>query len=250
MFVYYIMKDAGSAQDIHYYTEAAKALGHEVVLYGPPDNDLGFHCSRDIESADAVVAESDGLSVGVRLGEVEKLKRARQRRAGLRVFVGDSTAIVSTADLTADGLAELAGLACGLARSTAPDPHAGLPDRADLVASVRRWRGQRPFVRIVTDLDLLPRQVGVRSLPSVRVPGADQAELARRMAAVVGLRVPAHERPGLMRTLQQRIPDSGVAPVAVPPRHRRRRAAVAAPRGPRRGGGGGSTRSGRGCRTR
>jgi len=86
-------------------------------------------------AADAVVAESDGLSVGVRLGEVEKLKRARQRRAGLRVFVGDSTAIVSTADLTADGLAELAGLACGLARSTAPDPHAGLPDRADLASN-------------------------------------------------------------------------------------------------------------------
>ena len=83
-------------------------------------------------AADAVVAESDGLSVGVRLGEVEKLQRARQRRAGLRVFVGDSTAIVSTADLTAGGLAELAGLACGLARSTAPDPHAGLPDPADL----------------------------------------------------------------------------------------------------------------------
>jgi hypothetical protein len=55
MFVYYIMKDAGSAQDIHYYTEEARALGHEVVLYGPPDNDLGFNCSRDVDSADAVV---------------------------------------------------------------------------------------------------------------------------------------------------------------------------------------------------
>jgi hypothetical protein len=95
-----------------------------------------------------------------------------------------------------------------------------LPDRADLVGSVRRWHGRRPFVRVVTDLDLLPRQVGVRTLPSVRVPGADQAELARRVAAVVGLRVPAHERPGLMRTLQRRIPDSGVAPVVVPPRER------------------------------
>ena len=50
----------------------------------------------------------------------------------------------------------------------------------------------------------------------MRVPGADQAELARRVAAVVGLRVERHERPGLMRTLQQRIPDSGVAPVGVP----------------------------------
>ncbi|PKH38287.1 hypothetical protein SAMN05192575_10557 [Nocardioides alpinus] len=95
-----------------------------------------------------------------------------------------------------------------------------LPPRADLLASVRRWNGRRPFVRIVTDLDLLPRQVGVRRLPEVRVPGADQAELARRVAAVVGLRVPAAERPALMRTLQQRIPASGVAPIGVPSRER------------------------------
>lgn len=93
-----------------------------------------------------------------------------------------------------------------------------LPARADLLASVRRWNARRPFVRIVTDLDRLPRQVGVRRLPEVRVPGADQAELARRVAAVVGLKVPADARPGLMRTLQRRIPDTGVAPIVVPSR--------------------------------
>jgi hypothetical protein len=93
-----------------------------------------------------------------------------------------------------------------------------LPARADLLASVRRWGPRRPFVRIVTDLDRLPRQVGVRHLPQVRVPGADQAELARRVAAVVGLRVPADQRPGLMRTLQHRIPDTGAAPIGIPPR--------------------------------
>ncbi|MBC2932222.1 hypothetical protein [Nocardioides sp. zg-1228] len=91
-----------------------------------------------------------------------------------------------------------------------------LPARVDLADSVRRWGGRRPFVRVVTDLDQLPRQVGVRRLPAVRVPGADQAELARRVAAVVGLRVPVAERPALMRTLQRRIPDTGVAPVGVP----------------------------------
>ena len=95
-----------------------------------------------------------------------------------------------------------------------------LPARADLPASVQRWHARRPFVRIVTDLERLPRQVGVRSLPQVRVPGADQAELARRVAAVVGLKVPAADRPGLMRTLQRRIPDTGLAPVAVPARER------------------------------
>jgi PmbA protein len=83
-------------------------------------------------AADALAGESDGLEVAVRLGAVEKLKRARERRAGLRVFVGDSTAIVSTADLSAAGLADLARDACALARATAPDPHAGLPDPEDL----------------------------------------------------------------------------------------------------------------------
>lgn len=95
-----------------------------------------------------------------------------------------------------------------------------LPARADLPASVHRWHARRPFVRIVTDLDRLPGQVGVRTLPRVRVPGADQAELARRVAAVVGLKVPAERRPDLMRTLQRRIPDTGAAPVGVPARER------------------------------
>ena len=93
-----------------------------------------------------------------------------------------------------------------------------LPARADLLAAVERSHPRRPFVRIVTDRDRLPRQLGVRHLPQARVPGADQAELARRVAAVVGLKVPAALRPGLMRTLQHRIPDTGVAPVAVPAR--------------------------------
>lgn len=91
-----------------------------------------------------------------------------------------------------------------------------LPARVDLDDSIRRWGGRRPHVRVVTDLAQLPPHVGVRRLPEVRVPGADQAELARRIAAVVGIRVPVGERPALMRTLQKRMPDSGVAPVVVP----------------------------------
>lgn len=91
-----------------------------------------------------------------------------------------------------------------------------LPPRVDLDDSVRRWGGRRPHVRIVTDLDQLPAHVGVRRLPEVRVPGADQAELARRISAVVGIRVPVDQRPALMRTLQRRMPDTGVAPVVVP----------------------------------
>ena len=55
MFVYYILDGAGSAQDVHNYTRVAKARGHEVLVYGPPDPNSSFNYSLDIDSADAVI---------------------------------------------------------------------------------------------------------------------------------------------------------------------------------------------------
>jgi len=120
-------------------------------------------------AADAVAVESDGLAVGVRLGDVEKLARARRRRAGLRVFVGDATAIVSTADFTPGGLAALARDAVALARTTTPDPHAGLPDPAELA-------GTQP------DLDLLDPAIE-RLEPEQALAWARDAEAAALAAA-------------------------------------------------------------------
>jgi PmbA protein len=125
---------------------------------------VGGALAAGARAADAVVVESDGLSVGVRLGEVERLERARQRRAGLRVFVGDATAIVSTADLTPAALAELARDAVALARTTAPDPHAGLPHADDLA-------------RELPDLDLLDPAVE-RLEPEAALAQARAAEAA------------------------------------------------------------------------
>ncbi|MCD6638913.1 MAG: hypothetical protein LT071_03245 [Nocardioides sp.] len=91
-----------------------------------------------------------------------------------------------------------------------------LPARVELGEAVRRWSRWRPFVRIVTDRSRLPHALGVRRVAQTVVPGADQAELARRVAAVVGLLVPAEERPALMRTLGARMPATSTPPVAVP----------------------------------
>src|SRR5690606_31575822 len=95
-----------------------------------------------------------------------------------------------------------------------------LPPRIDLAAAVRRWSPRPSMVRIVTDPARLPRALGVRTLPPVAVPGADQAELARRVASVVGLLVPADQRPALMRTLGARMPATPTPPVAVAPASR------------------------------
>jgi PmbA protein len=79
-------------------------------------------------AADAVMVESSAFAAGVRLGAVEKLTHARERRLGLRVFAGASSAITATADLSRGGLERFAADAVALARVTAPDPLAGLPE--------------------------------------------------------------------------------------------------------------------------
>jgi hypothetical protein len=55
MFVYWKVEDAGSAQDIYNYSQAAKRLGHEVALYAPEGAVSRFNCSLDLASADGVV---------------------------------------------------------------------------------------------------------------------------------------------------------------------------------------------------
>lgn len=83
-------------------------------------------------AADVVVAEGDSLSTGVRLGEVEKLKRARGKHLGLRVFLDQRSAITSSADFSRDALTNLAKETCALARVIEADDVAGLPNPADL----------------------------------------------------------------------------------------------------------------------
>jgi PmbA protein len=87
-------------------------------------------------AADVVVAEADALEVGVRLGEIEKVKQSRQKHLGLRVFMGQRSAITSTADFSRDALEKLAEDTCALARVTAPDPFSGLPEAAELATAI------------------------------------------------------------------------------------------------------------------
>jgi hypothetical protein len=55
MFVYWAWADQGSGNVIQGYTRAAKALGHEVVVYGPPNAKIPLNYSLDVASADAVI---------------------------------------------------------------------------------------------------------------------------------------------------------------------------------------------------
>lgn len=77
--------------------------------------------------ADVVIADGESLSVQVRLGAVDRLTKAREKRLGLRVFVGKRSACTSTSDFSTDSLHELVAQTCTLAKAVVEDQVSGLP---------------------------------------------------------------------------------------------------------------------------
>ncbi len=88
---------------------------------------------RGASQAEAGVSQDTGLSVGVRLGEVETLEHQRDRSLGVTVYLGQRKGSASTADFSVDAVRETVAKACSIARFTAEDACAGLAD-AELMA--------------------------------------------------------------------------------------------------------------------
>jgi len=55
---------------------------------------------RGASAADAVIVEDESFSVQVRMREVDTLKSAREKRLGLRVFLGQRSATTATSDFS------------------------------------------------------------------------------------------------------------------------------------------------------
>src|ERR1700729_3133882 len=89
--------------------------------------------SRGASQAEAAVSQDTGLSVGVRLGDVETLEHQRDRSMGITVYFGQRKGSASTADFSLEAVRATVAKACSIARFTAEDACAGLAD-ADLMA--------------------------------------------------------------------------------------------------------------------
>lgn len=87
------------------------------------------------DAADAVLFESVASSVSYRLGKLEDIERSESADLGLRVFVGERVAFVSSTDLTPRGIAELPERAVAMARLAPEDKFAGLAPADRLAAS-------------------------------------------------------------------------------------------------------------------
>jgi PmbA protein len=94
--------------------------------------------------AGAEASEGCGLSVSVRKGELENVERNRDKSLGVTVYLGTRRGNASTSDYSRKAIEDTVQAAYDIARFTAEDPFAALPDEADVItASEQR-----------TDLDL------------------------------------------------------------------------------------------------
>jgi len=85
---------------------------------------------RGATQAEAAVSQDTGLSVGVRLGEVETLEHQRDRSMGITVYFDKRKGSAGTADFSPEAVRATVAKACSIARFTAEDACAGLADAA------------------------------------------------------------------------------------------------------------------------
>jgi PmbA protein len=131
---------------------AAKTPSHASKSHAgkaSSDKDSGFAYSREqfqqlIEDALALarklgatdagaeVSEGMGLSVSVRKGKLENVERNRDKSIGVTVYLGQRRGNASTSDFSPQALEQTVRAAYDIARYTAEDPAAGLPDVEDL----------------------------------------------------------------------------------------------------------------------
>lgn len=190
--------------------------------------------AKKLGASDAAVEVSEGcgLSVSVRLGELENVERNRDKSLGVTVYSGQRRGSASTSDFSTAAMRQTVRAAFDIARFTAEDPAAGLPDERDQASAAQARR----------DLDLFYPW---------SIDAAQAAELARaceeaamstdtRIANSEGAGVSAqqfHFWSGNSRGFQGGYPTSrhfiSVAPIAVQGKDMQRDAWYSGKRDPR-----------------
>ena len=96
--------------------------------------------ARRLGASDAAaeVSESQGLAISVRKGDVETVEQTRDRSLDVTVFAGQRRGSASTSDFSNDALRQTVEAAWHIAKFTAEDPAAGLPDADQLALGHNR----------------------------------------------------------------------------------------------------------------
>jgi PmbA protein len=166
---------------------------------------LGAARQAGADAADAMLINSMSVSVERRLGQMEHLERSESRDLGLRVFLGQRSAVVSASSVDPARFADLAARAVAMARVVPEDPFAFLSDQAappDDVAPLDMVDDAEP------DIAALIERAQTAEEAALRVTGVTNSEggsagfgrtdvfLATSAGFFGGLRLPCHATSG------------------------------------------------------
>ncbi|TXG01920.1 metalloprotease PmbA [Massilia arenae] len=93
---------------------------------------LAFAREQGATDASVEISEGSGLSISVRKGNIETIEQNKDKGLGVTVYVGQRRGNASTSDFSTGSLKATVEAAANIARFTAEDDCAGLPD-ADLL---------------------------------------------------------------------------------------------------------------------
>ena len=143
---------------------------------------LGEAKKSGASSAEAGANVNQGLSVTVRLSEVETVEHTRDKGMGVTVYFGNRTGSASTTDFSPEALRETVRAACTIAKYTAEDDCAGLADPERLAKDI-------------PDLDLHhPWNPGVdRAIELARVAETTARQFDQRITNSEGASLSTHE---------------------------------------------------------
>ena len=90
--------------------------------------------ARELGATDAecTISQSEEFSTSVRMREIETIKEAASRGAGIRVLAGKCVGSSYSSDLSPEGIETMVRAAVELAKISTEDPHAGLPEVEEL----------------------------------------------------------------------------------------------------------------------
>jgi len=120
-------------------------------------------------AAEAAFSQSAGLSVTVRMGELETLQHQRDKTLQVTVYDGYRKGSGSTSDLSASAMRQTVEAACAIARHAGEDAYAGLVEPAQLARAIpdlelfHRWDlAPEDAIRVAERCEAAAREVDPR----------------------------------------------------------------------------------------
>jgi len=130
------------------------------------------------DGADAIALASTQLSADVRNGALEQAERAEGTDIGLRVFVGQRQANVSSSDASASTIATMAERAVAMAREAPEDPYAGLASPDQLATDLDMTRLEQADPADEPDPAALQADAAAAEAAALAVEGITQIDAA------------------------------------------------------------------------